>query len=127
MSQLCPCQSGLLFTDCCEPFLTNKEKPDTAEALMRSRYTAYTRADWKYVFKTWHKSTRPTLPSLRSSGSAKWLVLKIVSCHKGKLSDVEGQVEFIASYKNGEEIAQIKEHSQFVREKGKWMYVDALS
>ena len=127
MSQLCPCQSGATFADCCEPFLTYTNKPDTAELLMRSRYTAYTRADWKYIFKTWHKTTRPTLPSLRSSGSAEWLGLKIISCNEGMLGDTQGQVEFIASYKNDQEIAQIKEHSEFVCEKGQWLYVDALS
>nr|WP_316226808.1 SEC-C metal-binding domain-containing protein [Bradyrhizobium sp. SZCCHNS3052] len=39
----CPCGSGLPYDRCCGPYLDGDDQPPTAEALMRSRYTAYTR------------------------------------------------------------------------------------
>ena len=48
----CPCGSGKLFMRCCKPYLTGKAIPETAEQLMRSRYTAYSRADIDYIQST---------------------------------------------------------------------------
>ncbi|MEE9350923.1 MAG: YchJ family metal-binding protein, partial [Thiotrichaceae bacterium] len=86
MDSLCPCQSQLAFAGCCQPFLTNKKHATSAEALMRSRFVAYHQNNWKYVFKTWHKSTRPSMSELRSGGLAggvEWLNLKVVRCEEG--------------------------------------------
>ncbi|MDR1126989.1 MAG: SEC-C domain-containing protein, partial [Treponema sp.] len=48
----CPCGSGKQYTDCCEPFILGVQKPLTAEALMRSRYTAYTVHAVDYIVST---------------------------------------------------------------------------
>lgn len=60
----CPCVSGKEFDSCCGIYLSGLASAPTAEALMRSRYTAYTKNRYDYLLDTWHPSTRPTLESL---------------------------------------------------------------
>ncbi len=122
MDSLCPCQSQLAFTDCCQPLLTHKKHATSAEALMRSRFVAYHHSNWKYVFKTWHKSTRPSMVELRSAGSVEWLNLKVVRCEEGLVGDNKGLVEFVATYKDDNGIAQVKECSEFIYENRQWFY-----
>jgi SEC-C motif-containing protein len=129
MKHECPCQSGNPFVDCCEPLLNNKKIAATAEQLMRSRFVAYSRSDWKYVFKTWHKSTRPSLAELRLADDhpVNWLGLKVVRCEHGLTGDLTGIVEFVATYSDTQThtFSQLKEVSRFVFENGKWFYLDA--
>lgn len=128
MNHECPCQSGKIFADCCEPLLNNKKRAATAEQLMRSRFVAYSCSDWKYVFKTWHKTTRLGLSELRSrDDSVNWLGLKVVRCDEGLAGDSKGVVEFVAMYSDIEthSISQLKEVSRFVFENDKWFYLDA--
>ncbi len=91
---------------------------------MRSRYTAYTLRDWKYLFKTWHKSTRPPLAELRNGGQTDWLGLRVITCEKGLPGDKTGMVKFTAIYTCGTTPSQLTETSQFVFEKGQWFYLD---
>jgi len=88
---------------------------------MRSRYTAYTLENWNYIYKTWAKDTRPSLPSLRQSDNVTWLGLKVLQSSQ---TDTEGMVEFIASFKDAQGIHQIHETSQFRKVNGRWVYVD---
>jgi SEC-C motif-containing protein len=88
----CPCGTGRAYRACCEPFHDGAPAP-TAEALMRSRYSAYVRGLDDYVFRTWHPRTRP-----RSVASAvSWTGLKIVATTGGRADDGCGMVEFIAT------------------------------
>ena len=98
---------------------------------MRSRYTAYCKGDVKYVFKTWHRNTRPTLSSLRADHTAEpveWIGLKVLRAEQmnntSATSTTSAIVEFVASYKTGSGIGQLKELSHFVFEGNKWWYVD---
>lgn len=50
----CPCSSGLRLHLCCGPYLTNDREPPDAEALMRSRFTAFATVDTAYLWKTLH-------------------------------------------------------------------------
>lgn len=117
----CPCQSGEDFKQCCEPYL-RKKLPNTVEALMRSRYTAYRLENWNYIYKTWAKDTRPSLASLRQSDNVTWLGLKVIQSSQTEKS---GLVEFIASFKNEQGIHQIHETSLFIKNKDRWVYVDS--
>lgn len=119
--EICPCQSGLTYVSCCRPLLTRACKGSSAEALMRSRYTAYGLADMGYIFKTWHPSTRPSLASLRDNSLIDWLGLKILYTEQQTETAI---VEFVASYKVTDGISQFKERSHFVLEKGKWFYLN---
>ncbi len=60
----CPCCSGKLYEECCEPFHSKKEFPKTAEELMRSRYAAFAIPNGEYLWQT-------TLPSKRKFHDAK--------------------------------------------------------
>ena len=96
---------------------------------MRSRYTAYVLGDAQYLYRTWHESTRPSLTSLRESGSLNLIGLKIISTIAGDKNDSKGMVEFVASSKSAslpDEIEQHKEKSLFVRIKNRWVYIDAI-
>lgn len=54
----CPCCSEKPFSECCEPFISGEQLPQTPEELMRSRYTAYTLVDVEYLIKTTHPKMR---------------------------------------------------------------------
>jgi SEC-C motif domain protein len=132
---LCPCDSKALYTDCCEPYLIGKAAAPTAEALMRSRYTAYSEGNVDYLIATLHpksrqKSDRSSL--LQSVQSTRWIGLTIVTTQQGQVKDKRGVVEFVALYQHVQiqdlqsigAVDQLHERSQFVKEKGQWFYVD---
>jgi SEC-C motif domain protein len=95
--------------------------PETAEQLMRSRYSAYVLGLMDYVHQTWHAGTRPAREELASDPATKWLGLDV----KKHVSDGNNAtVEFVARYKLGGRAHRLHEISNFVREDGKWFYVD---
>ncbi len=72
----CPCSSNKNYADCCGRYLNGGEVAPNAEALMRSRYTAYTLGRGDYLLATWHNSTRPASLELGSEPRSKWLGLE---------------------------------------------------
>lgn len=118
----CPCGSNKEYADCCEQYLDGKATPATAEALMRSRYTAYTLLQEEYLLTTWHASTRPQHLGLAEDVSTKWLGLEVK--RHIQQGDTHALVEFVARYKVGGRAHRIHETSSFVREDGSWFYVD---
>lgn len=125
----CPCQSSLYYDDCCGQYHKSGAHAPTAEALMRSRYSAYAIGNAQYLFRTWHASTRPTLQSLREIGPQTLIGLKIISTKAGGIDDNKGMVEFISTRYSPSlmgEIEQHKEKSLFAKVKGNWVYIDAI-
>ncbi|MCX7184627.1 MAG: YchJ family metal-binding protein [Nitrosospira sp.] len=120
---LCPCGGGNKeYAECCGRYLDGGETAPTAEALMRSRYTAYTLGREDYLLTTWHSSTRPTALELTSAPRSQWLGLE-VKRHEQPQPD-QAVVEFVARYKVGGRAHRLHEISRFVREAGQWLYVD---
>ncbi|MDE2118814.1 MAG: SEC-C domain-containing protein [Betaproteobacteria bacterium] len=119
---LCPCNSNKNYPDCCGRYLDGGEAAPTAEALMRSRYTAYTLGREDYLLATWHHSTRPASLDLATEPRSKWMGLEV----KRHEQSVPGHavVEFVARYKVGGRAHRLHEVSRFVREAGQWFYVD---
>jgi len=118
----CPCNSGELYSSCCEPLIAGDEAAITAEALMRSRYTAYVLQEADYLLKTWHPSTKPkTIGSAAMSG---WYGLHIVRTEAGGKDDDQGVVEFRAKLIRRAKLWRFHEISHFVKEKDRWVYVD---
>jgi SEC-C motif-containing protein len=118
-SNHCPCGSGLPVASCCARFHAG-EAAATAEALMRSRYTAFVDRNEEYLLATWHIDKRP--PTVQFDSSQKWLGLKIVS---SVATGATAEVEFIARYRiGGASAARLHERSRFVKEGGRWFYVD---
>lgn len=118
----CPCGSGKPYAACCGRFIEGNEPAPTAEALMRSRYTAYTLLKEDYLLATWHPSTRPPSLGLAQEVPTKWLGLE-VKRHEQQDAD-HAIVEFVARYKVQGRAHRLHEVSRFVREGGRWLYVD---
>ena len=102
--------------------MTTAPSPPTAEALMRSRYEAYVRGDVAHLLATWHPSTRPEASSLAPEPGTRWLGLDV------KRAQEDGDaatVEFVARFKvGGQPAVRLHEVSRFIREQGRWYYVD---
>ena len=94
---------------------------------MRSRYTAYSLGNEDYLLQTWHSSTRPESLNLTRDTHIKWVRLKVEHTEQGSEQDNEGIVVFTALYKNNGKAEKLHETSRFVRENGKWVYLDAKS
>jgi SEC-C motif-containing protein len=121
----CPCGrtnpkgQALSFEACCAPYHEGQAAPD-AESLMRSRYSAFVRGDVPYLLATWHSSQRPA--TLELEAGAKWLGLAIKQ-HR-ITGEHTAEVEFVARFRVGGKAIRQHERSRFVREEGRWYYVD---
>jgi SEC-C motif-containing protein len=118
----CPCLSGEQYGACCGRFHSGRADAATAEQLMRSRYTAFAFLDSGYLLRTHHPRTAPA--ELVLDPEMEWRRLDIVSTSRGGPLDTEGMVEFKAYYRHGPERGVLHESSRFVREEGRWYYVD---
>ena len=121
----CPCGRSdakgraLHITDCCAPLHQGQPAPD-AERLMRSRYSAFVLGLSEYLLLTWHPSTRPE--SIELESGAQWLGLEIKD-HRPTGAD-SAEVSFVARFRLGGRAVRQHENSRFVREGGRWLYVD---
>ena len=120
--QLCPCESGKAFEHCCQPYLKQTRDAPTAEALMRSRYTAFTLLDEDYLRYSWHPDTCPKTIHLNKETT--WLGLKIIKTVAGNIDDKNGEVEFVARSKNNGKASRLHENSRFGRFNNRWVYID---
>ena len=110
------------FPPCPCGALSPRRKPPApdAQALMRSRYSAFVLGRLDYLLATWHSSTRPA--ELTLDPAAKWLGLEVRS---HRIIDADhAEVEFVARYREGGRAVRLHERSRFVREAGRWCYVD---
>lgn len=121
-NKVAPCAcGGAMYERCCGRFIDHGELPQTAEELMRSRYTAYTLRDEAYLQATWYPRTRPDLNLAAEDESLKWIGLEV---RRHQQNGDEATVEFVARYKIGGCAERLHEVSRFVREDGRWFYVD---
>lgn len=118
-SLTCPC-GGVDYATCCGRYHNGEPAPD-ALMLMRSRYSAYVLKLEPYLLATWHASARPASLDLACE-NAKWLGLEVKK-HTPE-SALRASVEFVARYKIGGRAARLHEVSCFVREDGRWFYLD---
>ncbi|WP_180357690.1 YchJ family protein [Streptomyces sp. NP160] len=120
----CPCGSGDRYDACCGRFHRGAADAPTAEALMRSRYSAFALRDTAYLARTWHASTRPGPDELRLDEQQRWLRLDVVETAGGGPFDDQGTVLFEARWRSGAERGVLRERSRFVREQRRWTYLD---
>lgn len=122
---VCPCGRTtakalpLSLAVCCGPYHEGQPAPD-AERLMRSRYSAFVLGDVPYLLSTWHSTQRPAELTLETGG--KWLGLEIKQ-HRVTGADT-AEVEFVARFRVAGKAVRQHERSRFVREDGRWFYVD---
>ena len=118
----CPCGSGASFGDCCEPIHHDHRRADTAEALMRSRYTAYVTGAVDHLARSWHPGTRPS--TIATDPQRAWQSLEVIATERGRALDAGGVVEFVATSTIDGQEHRLHERSRFERVAGAWVYVD---
>ena len=121
----CPCGTGLPYGECCGRLHDGTATAATAEQLMRSRYSAFAVGDPAYLLETWHPSTRPR--SLELDPAVRWTGLDVLATTGGGPLETAGTVEFRAHYVAGGSAGAQHEHSRFVRDAGRWRYLDGVS
>ena len=115
----CPCGSDKTLEHCCLPVINGSRAASTAEALMRSRFSAYTLDRPQYLLSSWHPTTRPD--SIESAPSIQWLRLKIIDAERRP-----DHVEFVATFKLNGKAHKMHENSRFIFENGHWFYLGAV-
>lgn len=125
ISSICPCGSGKEFSECCEPYLKGIRPAPTAEALMRSRYTAYTLEDVDYLKNTLTPSQQSDF-SAEETGKwareSKWQGLEIKETEGGGETDETGSVEFAAHFISNGKAHTHYEKALFEKLDGRWLY-----
>ncbi len=119
----CPCGAPLRYSLCCGRWHDGPQAllAPTAEALMRSRYSAFVLDKLDYLLATWHPDTRPCTLEPNPSG-LKWLGLGVKQARQQ--DDDHATVEFVARFRQDGRASRLHEHSRFVRTEGRWYYVD---
>lgn len=143
----CWCGSQQPFSECCQPLLVGKRTADTPELLMRSRYSAFCTANIDYLITTHHPSRRKPDDRERlaqSMAETEWLGLRVLQHQSVQDTRERGFVEFVAFFReklfstepdlakkarqaDNRQPGQLHEKSEFVREKGRWYYLQGLS
>lgn len=126
-SSACPCGSQKNFGECCQPLLENQSQATTAQALMRSRYSAFVTGNIDYLVDTLHPDKRQPQDRELLTGALQntnWLGLQVRSCEKGLEGDERGSVEFVATWSEPGQSGFLHERSRFIKQDGRWYYVD---
>jgi SEC-C motif-containing protein len=123
----CPCGNDLPYSDCCAKAHENHRSVKTAEALMRSRYSAFALGNGNYLQQSHAISTRPSIAEGNEieswAKSVSWVKLEVLNTAMGTHSDLEGTVEFVAYFLESGTMNTIKENSYFEKKNGAWYYV----
>ncbi len=123
---LCPCGTKKNYTDCCGPILSGEKNAATPEALMRSRYTAFTEKNADYLFDSMtpelqenndHQDLQDFVEEVNS-----WIKLEIIDAPPVSSYATEGNVEFAAYFMYDGKQQRIHENSHFIQHEGKWLY-----
>lgn len=119
----CPCCSQKTFATCCGPYLDGQAAP-TPEALMRSRFTAFSRNDVDYLLASLAKEQQGAFKHddvRRWNAQTQWLTLEILDTQTA--GDC-GQVRFRATFRRAGLTQSLTECSRFLRREGRWYYQD---
>ena len=124
---LCPCGSGLELAACCGQYIEGKAKAPTAEALMRSRYTAHAICEYQYLTDTTHPEFREDASAeeiKQWSSMMNWEGLDIIETVDGGENDTTGEVKFVARYSVQNVPQELREDGFFRKEGDEWFYVE---
>ncbi|QYR16299.1 YchJ family protein [Corynebacterium glutamicum] len=119
LGKRCPCGTGLTYGECCYRFHSGEWVAPTAEALMRSRFTAFAVGNSQYLLDTWDPETRPS--ELGLDMGIDFYRLDILETTDGGPFDSTGTVKFQAFYKGLASGVQ-EEDSTFRKVNGAWVY-----
>jgi len=125
--ELCPCKSGKTFGECCGPVIAGAAKAETAEKLMRARYSAYVTGDVRFLCDSSVPAQQEVFDEKASeawSRAARWHGLEVIRTEAGGAKDDRGVVEFRALYSANGEFCNHHEVATFVRLGGDWKFED---
>lgn len=123
---ICYCGNNKTYQDCCEVFHKNSGKTETAEQLMRSRYSAFVLGNGDYLMQSHHASTRPIKEKkeiIKWAKSVQWIKLEVLETSKGNKNDTDGTVTFNAYFYEHGKVNVIHEKSAFIKENNHWTYL----
>ena len=126
-NDLCPCGSEKSHDACCGAILAGSATANSAEQLMRSRYSAYCLGHVDYLIASHHPSRRQANDRQMIHNTVsrhRWLKLQIIHSKQGREGDYNGEVEFVASFIEDGHFRQLHERSRFVKEDNQWYYLD---
>ncbi|RJP90898.1 MAG: YchJ family protein [Desulfobacteraceae bacterium] len=123
----CPCGSSQTYSECCEPFIQGLNQPTTAEALMRSRYSAFVKEQIDYIYNTMPPAKRRDFNRAETeawSKNSEWQGLEILQTKDGGTGDEAGTVEFIARFLDKGNPVEHHEVAEFEKIDGQWFFMD---
>ncbi|MFZ4441023.1 MAG: YchJ family protein [Syntrophales bacterium] len=123
----CPCGSGETYEQCCEAFIKGEQLPETAEQLMRSRYSAHAKQEIPYLYQTIHPNYRKDWNEqdvTAWSKNAVWQGLDIVFTEAGGPTDDQGIVEFVARFSMKGDQMSHHERAVFEKIENRWYFKD---
>ena len=123
----CPCGSEKAYDACCEPLIAGNQAAESAEALMRARYSAYVKEQVAFILDTTHPSQRDQYTDhgiRRWARNSEWRGLTILATDGGTANDDTGTVEFVAEYLDKGRRQRHHEIAQFQRLEGAWYFYD---
>ena len=123
----CPCGSGADYAACCEPVIAGRKAAETAEELMRARYAAHARAEIDFLYESTHSEHRTGYDhkgTRRWAEQSDWQGLEVLGTTAGGPQDEQGEVEFIARYRDKEGVHRHHERAQFRRQDGRWVFTE---
>lgn len=124
---ICPCGSETPYSNCCEQIILGVNAAETAEQLMRARYSAYVLAEMDFIFESTHPDHRQGYDHSGTkewAETAEWKGLEIIGTRKGGIDDAVGEVEFIARFIEKGNNREHHEAGQFKRKDGRWYFTD---
>ena len=124
---VCPCGSGSPYTECCEQIISGGQPANTAEQLMRARYSAYVFALMDFIFESTHPDHRHDYDHAGTkewAETAGWQGLEIIDTKMGGEDDSVGEVEFIARFIEKGNSREHHEAGQFKRKDGRWYFTE---
>jgi len=123
----CPCGSGSDYTVCCEPIITGKRLAETAEQLMRARYTAHVKVEIDFLLESTHPEHRAGYDqeSTRTwARDSEWHGLEILETSQGCPQDEQGEVTFIARFRDKDGLRSHHECGRFRKRSGRWLFTE---
>jgi SEC-C motif-containing protein len=125
----CPCGSDTDYAACCEPIITGKTSAETAEQLMRARYSAHEKVAVDFLFNSTHPDHREGYDHKATqvwAEESEWHGLQIVETIGGGPKDEEGEVIFTARFRDKQGLRTHHERGQFKKKKGKWLFTEGI-
>ena len=128
--EMCPCGSTRTYEECCGLLIKGERPAVTAEQVMRSRYSAYVKVETDYLFSTTHPDHRQGYDHKGTklwAENSQWEGLEILGTSGGGPEDSEGEVEFIACYREKGLKKQYHENAHFKKENGIWYFTEGAA